>query len=85
MYGIRKVRPHGEEWKTVMQSFGADASRTCRYDFSGIPVKSETRYDYHCGCKTHQLSARRHNRVLKKRMHYVCKSCNEKLLILNKP
>jgi SprT protein len=80
LYGIRKVRPHGAEWKAVMRSFGADASRTCRYDFSGIPVKSEKRYDYHCGCKTHQLSARRHNRMLKKRMLYICRSCGEKLL-----
>src|SRR5688572_18563382 len=39
LYGLRKVRPHGMEWKAIMQSFGADASRTCRYDFSGIPVK----------------------------------------------
>ena len=62
-----------------MQNFGADASRTCRYDFSGIPVKSEKRYDYQCGCKTHQLTARRHNKVLKKRMHYICRSCNGKL------
>ncbi len=80
LYGIRKVRPHGVEWKAVMQSFGADASRTCRYDFSGVPVKAEKRYDYQCDCKTHQLTARRHNRILKKRTWYVCKSCGSKLL-----
>jgi SprT protein len=80
LYGIRKVRPHGAEWKNLMLSFGADTSRTCRYDFSGIPVKEEKRYDYQCSCKTHQLTARRHNRVLKKRMHYLCKSCNGKLI-----
>jgi SprT protein len=80
LYGMRKVRPHGSEWKRLMSEFGAEASRTCRYDFSGIPIKSEKRYDYRCGCKTHQLSARRHNRVLKKRMHYICKSCGVKLI-----
>jgi SprT protein len=79
MHGMRKVRPHGKEWKALMLSFGADTSRTCRYDFSGIPVKSEHRYDYSCGCKTHQLTARRHNRILKKRMLYLCKSCGGKL------
>jgi SprT protein len=79
VYGLRKVRPHGAEWKALMHSLGAEASRTCRYDFSGIPVKSETRYDYYCGCKTHRLSARRHNRVLKKRMYYICKSCGGSL------
>lgn len=79
LHGIRKVRPHGEEWKNLMRLFGADDARTCRYDFSGIPVKSEKRYDYRCGCKTHQLSTRRHNKVLKKRMYYVCKSCGESL------
>ncbi|HEX5055686.1 MAG TPA: SprT-like domain-containing protein [Gammaproteobacteria bacterium] len=79
LYGIRKVRPHGAEWKAVMREFGADASRTCRYDFSGTPVKSEKRYDYHCGCKTHQLTTRRHNKVLKSGIYYVCKSCNGKL------
>jgi SprT protein len=79
LYGIRKVRPHGAEWKAVMQNFEANASRTCRYDFSGIPVKAEKRYDYQCGCKTHRLTSRRHNKILKKRLHYVCKSCNGKL------
>jgi SprT protein len=79
LYGIRKVRPHGTEWKAVMQSFEADASRTCRYDFSGIPVKAEKRYDYQCGCKTHRLTTRRHNKVLKKRLLYLCKSCGGKL------
>jgi SprT protein len=79
LHGIRKVRPHGQEWKSLMQAFGADDSRTCRYDLSGIPVKSEKRYDYHCGCKAHQLTARRHNKVLTKRTYYVCKSCGGKL------
>jgi SprT protein len=79
LYGLRKVRPHGAEWKAVMGEFGADASRTCRYDFSGIPVKSEKRYDYHCSCKTHQLTTRRHNKVAKKRIYYVCKSCGGNL------
>lgn len=85
VYGMRRVRPHGAEWKNLMREFGADDSRTCRYDLSGIPVKSEKRYDYHCGCKTHQLTARRHNKVLKKRIYYVCKSCNGKLAYSIKP
>lgn len=79
LYGFRKVRPHGTEWKEVMQSFGAEASRTCQYDFSDIPVKSEKRYDYYCGCKTHHLSARRHNKVMKRHTRYVCKSCGGNL------
>jgi SprT protein len=79
LHGIRKVRPHGAEWKSLMHTFGADDSRTCRYDLSGIPVKSEKRYAYRCGCKTHQLTSRRHNKVLKKRIYYLCKSCGGKL------
>ncbi|HEY3486593.1 MAG TPA: SprT-like domain-containing protein [Gammaproteobacteria bacterium] len=82
LYGLRKTRPHGAEWKALMREFGADDSRTCRYDFSGIPVKSEKHHSYRCGCKIHQLSTRRHNRVLKQRLRYICKSCGGKLKLV---
>ncbi|MCK5667751.1 MAG: SprT-like domain-containing protein, partial [Gammaproteobacteria bacterium] len=29
---FNKCRPHGNEWRKVMQTFGADARRTCDYD-----------------------------------------------------
>ena len=74
-----RPRPHGKEWKEVMQAFGADATRTCDYDLEGIPVRISKRYDYHCQCMTHELSSQRHNKIQKRTARYFCKKCNEEL------
>ena len=80
VYGLRNIRPHGKEWKRLMVHFGADASRTCDYDLSGVPVRRTRRHAYTCGCQTHQLSSVRHNRVLRGQARYFCRSCRRELI-----
>ena len=75
------VRPHGKEWREVMQAFGADATRTCDYDLEGIPVRISKRHDYQCQCMTHELSSQRHNKIQKRTARYFCKKCNEELML----
>lgn len=80
VFGLRSIRPHGKEWKDLMQEFGCDANRTSDFDLHGIPVRKEARHLYQCACGTHQLTRRRHNRILRENIFYLCKTCREKLV-----
>lgn len=73
-----KIRPHGHEWKLVMEFFGADPSRCHNYELADIPMRKIRRFTYSCGCRQHQLSTIRHNRILKGQT-YLCKRCGESL------
>lgn len=79
VYGLRRIRPHGPEWKQVMQFFGARCEATCRYDLAGIPSRMQKRYPYRCQCSSHLLSTRRHNNVASSRMRYFCRNCGSLL------
>ena len=72
------IRPHGDEWKTVMQFFGADTLRCHTYATEDIPVRKLRRFPYACGCQQHQLTTIRHNRI-KKGLTYRCRQCGELL------
>ena len=75
----RKVKPHGSEWKAIMQIFGADSSVTADFDMTGIPCYSHRRFEYTCDCKTHQLSTYRHNKCVRDQACYLCRYCHAKL------
>ena len=79
LYGLKNIKPHGNEWKTIMHAFGANAAVTADYDLSGIPLKKQSLYTYHCQCREHQLSAIRHNKIKKRRYKYYCKNCKQVL------
>lgn len=84
LFGLKKIRPHGNEWKSVMQVFGVAAKRTANYDLSGLPVRNFQKYVYHCGCQNYELSSRRHNKILRGTGHYLCRDCGGKLLFVKK-
>jgi SprT protein len=69
-----KIRPHGKEWASVMQTFGLEASRCHSYDVTRS--RRGKSYTYKCKCKTHQLSSIRHKRVCQGLAQYVCNKCN---------
>lgn len=73
------IRPHGKEWKTVMQLFNADTSRCHEYDVSQVSVRQYRRFEYYCECQTHYLTSIRHNRVLSGQ-NYICKKCHKPLV-----
>lgn len=79
IYGLKNIKPHGREWKAVMQAFGANAAVTANYDLSGIPLKKQSLYTYQCRCREHQLSAIRHNKIKKRRYQYYCNYCKQAL------
>ena len=82
LYGLRNIRPHGNEWKSVMQLFGAAANRTASYDLSGLPQRSFQKFMYHCGCQNYELTSRRHNKIVQGKGHYLCKDCGGKLIFV---
>lgn len=82
VYGLRSTRPHGKEWKNIMDLFNADASVTCQFDLNGLPRRHYQRFEYTCACRTHELTRIRHNRVLKGARYY-CRQCKQELTIKN--
>ena len=79
IFGGRKVKPHGREWKHVMSLFKLKPEVTSRYDVSCLPLKRQKRFSYICGCMTHQLSTTRHNKIQLRKMVYLCRQCRQLL------
>jgi SprT protein len=79
IYGLKNIRPHGHEWKAVMQAFNADSSVTANFDLSGIPLRRQRYHRYYCACREHEISTTRHNRIQKKRGRYYCRYCRQSL------
>jgi len=72
-----RVPPHGKEWKWMMEVvLGVSARRT--HQFAVQSVRSNT-FPYTCPCQQHQLTVRRHNRVLRGETQYRCTRCGQQL------
>ena len=79
VYDMRRVRPHGSEWRALMHKFEADAAVTCDFELTGIPQRRQRRFAYQCDCRSHELSTRRHNTVLRGKAQYHCLKCKAQL------
>ena len=75
----KNIRPHGLQWREVMSDFGAEASRTAKYDLSDIPKRRYSTVAYSCRCQQHELGIRRHNKLLRREAEYSCRRCGEQL------
>ncbi len=80
LYGFQRIQPHGKEWQEIMCALGAEPRATGQYDLTGIPVRRQQRFSYRCRCKTHQLTASRHNKIRHKKTVYLCNHCREELV-----
>jgi SprT protein len=80
LFGLRRVRPHGAEWKGVVQALGASGRASACYDLSGLPLRRQRRFPYRCRCRIHQLSACRHHRVQRGESHYLCRYCHSQMV-----
>lgn len=79
LYGLRRVRPHGREWREVMRRLDAEPCATGRYDLDGVPLRTQRRFVYRCGCGEHRLSTRRHRAVCRGEARYLCRNCRGEL------
>lgn len=77
LHGLKNIRPHGQEWRQIMLDFAVNPVRTCNYDLEGVPVRRYRRFSYRCACTSHQLTSRRHNKILQGRMRYACRKCGD--------
>lgn len=68
-----KVKPHGSEWRHIMQSVFGLIPRT-RHSLDTSKVSPT--FSYHCDCRSHQLTLRRHNKILRAQQRYLCLHCN---------
>ena len=80
VWGIKSVKPHGKEWKSVVTALGGKPVATGNYSLQGIPTKQYQRFAYYCDCKTHQLTTIRHRRVLAGEASYHCRLCGQSLI-----
>lgn len=72
-----KVKPHGKEWRRLMQEVFQLEPKSChQFDVSRVAGKT---YAYRCGCQTHALSIRRHNKIQKQNARYHCRKCQQRL------
>lgn len=78
-FGLSRIRPHGPEWRAVMEEFGVEARAGGDWDLSGLPVRRERRHPYHCDCREHRLTTRRHRRIARGRWRYSCRECGAPL------
>ncbi|WP_229804987.1 SprT family zinc-dependent metalloprotease [Alteromonas halophila] len=71
-----KVKPHGMQWRTIMQDvFNCSPTTTHSFDTS---ILERDEFAYQCHCDTVMLSKRRHNTVLKGG-NYRCMKCKQLL------
>jgi SprT protein len=77
LYGPR-IKPHGIEWKRIMNLFNASPERCHDFDTEQTGGRKLRYFDYRCDCRDHRLSAIRHNRIMQGSV-YLCKHCGSKL------
>jgi SprT protein len=81
----RTVKPHGNEWKSVMRGFGLDPERCHDYNLEGVKTKGGPRIEYTCNCgKTFEISRTIHNRILMGNNRF-CKRCRSQIWLKSGP
>lgn len=80
-YGLKTVRPHGPEWRALMQHLGFAPRVTHQTPLTGRRTRV---YLYQCRCRSHQLGARRHSLVMRAGYRYTCTACGETLTFENR-
>lgn len=74
-----RVAPHGQEWRWMMEEvLKVKAERTHRLITTSVAGRTFT---YHCHCQQHELTVRRHNRVVRGETEYCCRRCAAPLRI----
>jgi len=73
-----KIKPHGIEWKEIMKLFHASPNRCHNSNTEQSEGRNMRYFDYRCDCRSHQLSAIRHNRI-QNGVIYLCQKCGTKL------
>ena len=77
--GKSRVLPHGRQWQSVMREvFNLEPRTTHSFD---LAVLAQRTHAYACACQQHQLSVRRHNKVVRGEARYHCRRCRQPLVL----
>lgn len=76
MFG-RSAKPHGSEWRKVMQDFGVSAAVTSKLDVDDLATRKLKRFIYRCACGERELTSIRHNRIQRGARNYGCPRCKQ--------
>lgn len=72
-----RVAPHGREWRWMMANvLHTEPRRTHGFDLATVRVNT---YRYQCACQRHELTVRRHNRIVRGESLYRCRQCGDVL------
>jgi SprT protein len=75
LHPLKRIKPHGDEWQSVMRAFGLPADRCHNYDVENARVRMTTQYTYSCNCQVHQVGSAIHNKIHMNVKSYHCKLC----------
>jgi SprT protein len=79
-YG-RYAKAHGREWKSVMRNvMGLNPERCHSYSMENAPNRGQ-RFDYTCGCMTHNVSKIKHNKMQRGQTR-TCRTCKGNLKLI---
>jgi len=76
----RRIKPHGEEWKSVMRWFGLEIKRC--HNMQTTPARGMRQFRYVCACQKFALSLVRHRRF-QMGAAYRCRKCKKTLAFLH--
>lgn len=74
-----QIKPHGKEWRWMMETV-LDVPARVRHTMA-VAVHPRKTFPYRCACveQIHQLTAIRHNRIMRGERYYRCRRCGESL------
>jgi SprT protein len=75
----RGLRPHGREWRMVMELLGCEPQVTHRTP-PEILARTLNRHLYRCGCRIHTLGPRQHGYAINGKRNYQCRVCGDRLV-----
>lgn len=76
-YGfLKKVKPHGKEWKHVMSMMGGIPKRCHNLK---MPKSTKEKFEYYCKCRTVWVSKTLHKRIMFGSNDYYCKICGQNI------
>jgi SprT protein len=75
----RGPRPHGPEWRRVMEALGC-APRVTHFTSAEVLARVLENHLYRCACRSHALGPRQHRHARRGERHYRCRACGERLV-----
>lgn len=70
--------PHGIYWQRIMGWLGLDAHRCHSYDVTNARVYKKRRFEFTCGCRTHNVTVTIVKRINAGQV-YTCRVCGNKI------